>query len=97
MELQTVIYQAHTQPMLSHINLGTGVDCTIREMAETMAEVVGFTGKVAFDASKPDGAPRKLMDVTRLSDLGWRYRIDLKEGLTMTYRWFLEHQDDYRK
>lgn len=97
MELQTDIYQAHTQPMLSHINVGTGVDCTIREMAETMAEVVGFTGLVVFDASKPDGTPRKLMDVARLSELGWRYRIDLKEGLTMTYRWFLEHQDDFRK
>lgn len=97
MELQTDIYQAHTQPMLSHINVGTGVDCTIREMAETMAEVVGFTGQVVFDASKPDGTPRKLMDVARLSELGWRYRIDLKEGLTMTYRWFLEHQDDFRK
>ncbi|WP_270792892.1 GDP-L-fucose synthase [Aeromonas sp. QDB21] len=97
MELASSTYQIHTQPMLSHINVGTGVDCTIREMAKTMAEVVGFTGKVVFDSSKPDGTPRKLMDVTRLSDLGWHYRINLKEGLTMTYRWFLEHQDDFRK
>lgn len=97
MELDEKTYQAHTQPMLSHINVGTGVDCTIREMAETVAEVVGFTGRVVFDATKPDGTPRKLMDVSRLTKLGWDYRIGLKEGLTMTYRWFLEHQDDFRK
>ncbi|GAA4496401.1 GDP-L-fucose synthase [Pseudaeromonas paramecii] len=97
MELDSATYQAHTQPMLSHINVGTGVDCTIREMAETMAAVVGFTGKIVFDASKPDGTPRKLMDVSRLAQLGWRYRIDLRAGLAMTYQWFLEHQDDFRK
>ncbi|MCU7794243.1 GDP-L-fucose synthase [Aeromonas caviae] len=97
MELADDIYQANTEPMLSHINVGTGVDCTIRELAQTMAKVVGFAGEVVFDATKPDGTPRKLMDVARLSELGWRYRIDLKEGLTMTYRWFLEHQDDFRK
>lgn len=97
MELSNETYQAHTQPMLSHINVGTGVDCTIQEMAETMASVVGFTGEIVFDAGKPDGTPRKLMDVSRLTKLGWRYRINLREGLTKTYQWFLEHQNDFRK
>lgn len=97
MELADEIYQANTQPMLSHINVGTGVDCIIRELAETMAKVVGFTGQVVFDASKPDGTPRKLLDVSRLADLGWRYSIELEQGLRKTYQWFLTHQDDFRK
>lgn len=97
MELDTAKYQANTQPMLSHINVGTGVDCTIRELAETMANVVGFTGQVVFDSSKPDGTPRKLLDVSRLADLGWRYSIELEQGLAKTYQWFLAHQDDFRK
>ncbi|HBC3894933.1 TPA: GDP-L-fucose synthase [Vibrio parahaemolyticus] len=97
MELDSETYQANTQPMLSHINVGTGVDCTIREMAETMAKVVGFEGEVVFDSTKPDGTPRKLMDVSRLSDLGWRYQVDLEVGLTKTYQWFLANQDNFRK
>jgi GDP-L-fucose synthase len=75
--------------MLSHINVGTGVDVTIREMAETMKEVVGYKGKLTFDTSKPDGAPRKLIDVTRLEKMGWKYSVDLKEGLATTYEWYL--------
>lgn len=90
------IYQSCTEPMLSHINVGTGVDCTISEMAHTMAEVVGYKGKITFDTSKPDGAPRKLMNVDTLKKLGWTYNIELKEGLASTYEWFLEHQDDFR-
>lgn len=97
MELDKDIYSANTQPMLSHINVGTGVDCTIREMAETMAKVVGFEGKVVFDASKPDGTPRKLMNVSRLESLGWRYKVDLESGLSQTYQWFLANQDNFRK
>ena len=97
MELSDEIYQANTQPMLSHINVGTGVDCTIRELAQTMAKVVGFQGEVVFDATKPDGTPRKLMDVSRLANLGWRYTYSLEAGLTLTYQWFLAHQDDFRK
>ncbi|HDX9484578.1 TPA: GDP-L-fucose synthase, partial [Escherichia coli] len=77
MELDEAIYQQNTQPMLSHINVGTGVDCSIREMAETMASVVGYQGKIVFDVTKPDGTPRKLMDVTRLKNLGWQYRYNL--------------------
>ncbi|MBL0641759.1 GDP-L-fucose synthase [Aeromonas veronii] len=97
MELANEVYQANTQPMLSHINVGTGVDCTIRELAETMARVVGFAGEVVFDATKPDGTPRKLMDVSRLANLGWHYTHSLELGLTLTYQWFLEHQDAFRE
>lgn len=97
MELDAKTYQANTAPMLSHINVGTGVDCTIREMAETMARVVGYEGKLVFDSTKPDGTPRKLMDVSRLSALGWYYQISLEEGLTKTYQWFLANQDTFRQ
>ena len=75
--------------MLSHINVGTGQDITIREMAETMKEVVGYKGKLAFDTTKPDGAPRKLIDVTRLKNMGWSYTTNLKEGIEKTYDWYL--------
>lgn len=97
MELDKKIYQDNTLPMLSHINVGTGVDCTIREMAETMAKVVGFAGKVVFDSSKPDGTPRKLMDVSRLKNLGWNHSIELENGLDKTYQWFLQNQNNFRK
>ena len=83
--------------MLSHINVGTGVDCTIRELVETMAKVIDYQGKVEFDVTKPDGTPRKLMDVSRLERLGWKAQTSLEDGLRMTYQWFLAHQDDYRK
>ncbi|MCP4991895.1 MAG: GDP-L-fucose synthase [Colwellia sp.] len=97
MNLSNDVYLANTQEMLSHINVGTGVDCTIRELVETVAKVVGFTGTISFDATKPDGAPRKLMDVSRLKDLGWQYSISLEQGLTKTYEWFLANQDSFRK
>ncbi len=97
MELDKEAYQANTQPMLSHINVGTGVDCTIREMAETMARVVGFKGDVVFDSTKPDGTPRKLMDVSRLASLGWRFSTELEDGLAKTYQWFLANQNNFRK
>jgi GDP-L-fucose synthase len=96
MELDDATYQANTQPMLSHINVGTGVDCTIRELAETMKRVVGFEGKLVFDASKPDGTPRKLMDVSRLRALGWQASISLEFGLQQTYSWFLANQEVLR-
>lgn len=97
MELNKETYQANTQSMLSHINVGTGVDCTIREMAETMAKVVGFKGRVTFDSTKPDGTPRKLMDVSRLKNLGWTYSVELENGLSKTYQWFLQNQHNFRK
>lgn len=96
MELAQEVLQEYTQPMLSHINVGTGVDCTIRELAQTIAQVVGYKGRVVFDASKPDGTPRKLLDVTRLHQLGWYHEISLEAGLASTYRWFLENQQRYR-
>ena len=96
MDLAQEVLQEYTQPMLSHINVGTGVDCTIRELAQTIAQVVGYKGRVVFDASKPDGTPRKLLDVTRLHQLGWYHEISLEAGLASTYQWFLENQQRYR-
>ena len=96
MELSDDIYQQQTQPMLSHINVGTGVDCTIKELAETVAKVTGYQGKIEFDVTKPDGTPRKLMDVSRLKSLGWQSSISLEEGLGNTYVWFLKNQDSFR-
>ncbi len=96
MNLDSETYQAHTQPMLSHINVGTGLDCTIRELAETIAKVTGFSGALVFDSTKPDGAPRKLMDVSRLESLGWKASVSLEKGLEQAYQWFLDNQDDFR-
>ena len=91
MELDDTTFKANTQPMLSHINVGTGIDCTIRELAETVAKVTGFQGHLEFDATKPDGTPRKLMDVSRLADLGWKASISLEDGLRDAYQWYLEN------
>ena len=91
MELAPDTYRAHTQPMLSHVNVGTGVDCTIQELAETLARVTGFAGQMVFDASKPDGTPRKLLDVSRMQALGWRASIGLEDGLRDAYRWYVEN------
>ena len=96
MELDKETYEANTQPMLSHINVGTGVDCTIRELVETVAKVTGFKGAIKWDTSKPDGTPRKLMDVSRLKALGWQYSVSLEDGLAQSYQWFLENQDSFR-
>lgn len=89
LDLDEATYQAQTQPMMSHINVGSGTDVTIRELAETVAAVTGFQGQLAFDSSKPDGSPRKLMDVSRLARLGWTATIDLRAGIEETYAWFL--------
>jgi len=97
MELTSTIYTANTQAMLSHINVGTGVDCTIRELVETVAKITGYQGDIEFDTSKPDGAPRKLMDVERLAKLGWRSSFSLEDGLSDTYLWFLDNQDNFRQ
>tara|TARA_R110002012_G_scaffold58090_5_gene150683 strand:- start:779 stop:1741 length:963 start_codon:yes stop_codon:yes gene_type:complete len=96
MNLEKNVYDENTEPMLSHINVGSGVDCTIRELVETAAKVVGFQGTITFDTSKPDGAPRKLMSVSRLETLGWSYSTDLEQGLNFAYSWFLNNQDKYR-
>ena len=96
MELDEAVLRDHTRPMLSHINVGTGEDCTIRELAETVARVTGFTGRLVFDTDKPDGAPRKLLDVSRLAALGWRPQIGLEEGLRDAYAWYVENRADVR-
>ena len=90
LELDKQTYKANTKSMLSHINVGTGKDITIREMAQTMKQIVGFKGKLTFDTAKPDGASRKLIDVKRLKNMGWSYTTNLKEGLGETYNWYLE-------
>ena len=96
MELSESLYSQHTQPALSHINVGTGEDVTIRELAETIADIVGFSGQLVFDASKPDGTPRKLLDVSRLNALGWKAEFGLREGLRDAYAWYLNHLDQAR-
>lgn len=90
LEMNQKTYHSNTRPMLSHINVGTGKDITIRELAETMKEVVGFEGKLVYDESKPDGSLRKLIDITRLSSMGWKHKINLKQGLEKTYNWYLK-------
>jgi GDP-L-fucose synthase len=80
-----------TESMFSHLNVGTGKEVTIRELAELMKEVVGFQGNLVFDTTQPDGAPQKLLDVSRLVATGWQPQIDLRNGLTMTYQWFVEN------
>ena len=96
MNLPKPDYQAVTEPMLSHINVGTGVDVTIRELAETIQKVVGFAGEIIWDSTKPDGTPRKLMDNAKLRSMGWQPTIDLAKGLELTYQWFIEHQANFK-
>jgi len=90
MDLPREVYARHTQPMLSHVNVGSGEDLTIRELAERVARVTGFTGRIELDTSKPDGTPRKLMDSSVLRSLGWAPTVTLDEGLALAYRDFLE-------
>jgi GDP-L-fucose synthase len=91
MNLDKATYDAHTEPMLSHINVGYGSDVTIGELAHEIARIVGYQGQIEFDSSKPDGTPRKLMDSTRLHALGWKARVELPEGLARAYRDFQEY------
>ncbi len=97
MNLEQSIYAANTEPMLSHINVGTGVDCTIKELVETIAKVIGYVGNIKFDTTKPDGAPRKLMNVNRLKSLGWESTVTLESGLALAYQWFLSNQTSFRR
>ncbi|MBM1222485.1 GDP-L-fucose synthase [Ponticoccus sp. SC2-23] len=90
LDLDAETYAANTEPMLSHINVGTGTDVTIRELADMVAEITGFGGRIVQDISKPDGTMKKLMDVSRLAEMGWRARIDLRDGIESTYAWFLD-------
>lgn len=76
---------------ISHLNIGTGSDLTIAELANIISDVVGYHGSIEYDTSKPDGTPRKLMDVSRINSLGWKYRTELKDGIVKTYKWYLEN------
>lgn len=96
MELDKPTYEANTRSMLSHINVGSGVDCSIRELAAIIADVTGFKGRLKFDSSRSDGSPRKLLDVSRLKALGWEASISLDKGLRDTYDWFVAHQERVR-
>ena len=96
LQLDDDTYKSNTREMLSHINIGTGMDCSIGEMAETVKRVIGFEGELIFDTSKPDGPPRKLLDVSRLKAMGWQSAISLEEGLTSTYEWFIKNEQDLR-
>jgi GDP-L-fucose synthase len=92
MDLDQSIYDANTESMLRHIDVGTAVDCSIKELTETVAKVVEFDGEIVCDSSKPDGARRKLMNLERLAGLGWRYSIGFEEGLTGISQWFLDNE-----
>ncbi|MEX5236819.1 NAD-dependent epimerase/dehydratase family protein, partial [Kocuria arenosa] len=81
----------------SHVNVGTGTDVTIKDLAGLVAEAVGYEGRIEWDTTKPDGTPRKLMDVTKLADAGWTARIPLQDGLRTTVEWYREHQDGIRE
>ncbi len=92
MNLPQATYQAHTTPMLSHINVGYGSDVTIHEVAQIIAKTVGYKGNITFDTNKPDGAPRKWIDSTRIHSLGWKAKVDLQQGLVHAYEDFLTQQ-----
>ena len=91
MQLSKALYEQYTEPMQSHINVGSGSDVTIADLAHYIAQTVGYTGQISFDASKPNGAPRKWMDSSRLNALGWRPQIDLQQGLSTAYQDFVNH------
>ena len=95
--LDADIYRANTEPTLSHINVGTGQDISIAQLAAMIADVTGFEGTIRYDATKADGTMRKLMDVSRLSRMGWSARLELAEGLRQTYAWFVANQDSFRR
>ena len=97
LDIDATSYAANTDTMLSHINVGTGTDVTIAELARIIADVTGFKGRISFDSTKPDGTPRKLMDVSRLGRMGWRAKTGLTSGVAETYRWFLEHASGLRE
>ena len=97
LDLDRARYEANTDPMLSHINVGTGADIPILDLARMVAEVTGFEGEIRTDPGKPDGTMRKLLDVSRLRDMGWEATIPLRDGIEETYQWFLTNQDGMRR
>ena len=96
MQLPAEQYRAVTEPMQSHLNVGTGVDISIHDLAYAVKAAVGYDGELSFDHSKPDGTPRKLLDIGKLSALGWQPSIAFNDGLADAYQWFLAHEDDFR-
>ncbi|TVP72876.1 MAG: GDP-L-fucose synthase [Rhodobacteraceae bacterium] len=92
LDLPPADYEAQTRPMLSHINVGTGEDIAILDLAHLVARIVGFAGQIVTDPSKPDGTPRKLMDVSRLARMGWRAEIRLEDGIAQTWRWYKDNR-----
>lgn len=96
MNLSNEIYKRATSERLSHINIGTGLDCSISQLAKTMKTVTGYNGELIFDSTKPDGSPRKLLDVNRLASLGWKAQVSLEQGLAKTYTWFLDNEGTLR-
>ena len=96
MAMEEKIYNTHINAPSPMVNIGIGKEISINDLAEVIRDVVGFQGEIEFDTSKPDGTPQKLLDVSRLTNMGWKQSIGLRDGLTSTYRWFLEHQDSFR-
>ena len=94
--LKDSIYKEITEPMLTHINVGSGIDCSIKELSYTVAKVINYQGEILFDQSKPDGTKRKLMDISKLKSLGWEHQVSLEDGLRNTYKWFLSNQNNLR-
>lgn len=94
--LDRATYEANTRPMQSHINVGTGDDVAILDLARLVARIIGYQGQIAPDASRPDGTARKLLDVSRLADMGWTATIGLEDGIATTYRWYLNHEAQLR-
>eukprot|EP00475_Leptophrys_vorax_P043802 TRINITY_DN8535_c0_g1_i3.p1 TRINITY_DN8535_c0_g1~~TRINITY_DN8535_c0_g1_i3.p1 ORF type:complete len:104 (-),score=20.54 TRINITY_DN8535_c0_g1_i3:191-502(-) len=86
-----IVFVMNNYSDVPHLNMGSGIEVTIKELAETVKEVVGFEGVITWDSTKPDGTPRKLMDSSKLANLGWKAKISLKDGLTMVYKWYLEN------
>ena len=97
LDLPREAYTRETQPMLSHVNVGTGEEVSIGDLARMLADVTGFHGRIRFDTTKPDGTPRKLLDVSRLARMGWRAKTPLIEGIRETYDWFLENSATLRE
>jgi nucleoside-diphosphate-sugar epimerase len=97
LDLPKADYEANTQPMLSHINVGSGIDISILELAQKVAAITGYKGRIVTDPSKPDGTLRKLMDVSRLTQMGWSAQIELDQGLAETYQWFLANSETFRR
>jgi GDP-L-fucose synthase len=92
-----VVYALENKFQDNLYNIGTGVDLTIKELAETIQKTVGHTGDIIWDSSKPDGTPRKLMDVSKMESVGWKAKISLEEGIERTYNWFLDHQETFKQ